>query len=72
MVVETVPVAPDSQFRLVPCECGGNPNYWHFTGESIPVSHWMVSCPDCKRKTKKAYQARHDAQLEWNEEMGVK
>lgn len=72
MFVETVPVAPDSQFRLVPCECGCEPVYHHYMGEAIPVDHWGVKCLKCKRGTKRYYQARHDAQLAWNTEMGVK
>ena len=60
--------APDSQYRLRPCkECKGDNvayvEYVHPEG-----TRWRVVCFDCGHTVDTAAQARHAAQLAWNEE----
>ena len=71
MIEETIKPDQDSQFRLLPCECGGEPVYEKHISSANPEGAWCVCCPVCKRGTKKYYQVRHDAQQEWNKAMGV-
>ena len=66
MLIETIKPEPDSQFRLLKCECGREPVYQKHQIQAVPYGLWCVICPSCHRGTKKYYQARHDAQLEWN------
>lgn len=66
MITEKIKPAPDSQFRLVPCECGGEPIYRHMIGEAIKFDVWDVYCPTCGEETGSFGLIRHDAQLLWN------
>lgn len=57
--------APDSQFRLLPCECGSEDVvYQSFQGMS--GTDYRVKCLNCGRRTFWRL-CRHDAQVAWNE-----
>lgn len=64
-MIEFVTPAPDSQFRLVPCSCGGEPVYRHYISELSSAELWAVYCPVCGKRTS-AHPVRHDAQIVWN------
>lgn len=72
MLAETIKPDRDSQFRLLPCNCGGEPVYQRHQIPTVPYDVWSVVCPACQRGTTKYYKVRRDAQLEWNKGMGVK
>lgn len=64
-VIEIKKPVPDSQWRLVPCECGSdNVAYVHY--EARGGEAWRVTCFDCGRTVDKGRRVRHDAQLAWN------
>lgn len=61
-----VNVDPDSQYRLVPCECGNaEPAYIWRAQAAAKCTEWAVVCTRCRKATK-WHPIRHDAQLEWN------
>ena len=53
--------APESQYRLVPCDCGNDQPVYIARCDG----KWQVKCLDCRKKTD-AFQAQHDAQVHWN------
>lgn len=59
--------APDSQFRLLPCDCGSEDVVYQ-SCPSIHGDEYRVKCLNCGRKTS-WYPCRHDAQCAWNEEV---
>ena len=62
--------APDSQYRLKPCKCtSDNVAYVHYNGRG--GAKWRVQCFYCGHTVDKGYRVRHDAQLAWNEAVGV-
>lgn len=65
-VVEIVKPDPDSQYRLIPCNCGSSEvvyaKYIAPTGSPL----WRTVCMDCGAKVDTGRSTRHDAQLEWN------
>ena len=66
-VIEIKKADPDSQYRLVPCECGSdNVAYVHYNGRGGAA--WRVECFDCGRIVDKGCRVRHDAQVKWNKE----
>lgn len=65
MITEIVKAEPDSQFRLVPCECGGEVVYEHFIAGALHTDFWKVKCLGCGLHTF-ACTVRHDAQCDWN------
>lgn len=71
MFTETVKPDPDSQYRLVPCKCGGEPFYRHWFGAE--GEYWRAECPKCGRRSV-TRTIRHEVQIDWNMEMkgGVK
>lgn len=67
-VIEIIPADPESQFRLLNCKCGGdNAAYVHY--EVDGGTAWRVECFDCGFTVDKGHRARHDAQVEWNQEV---
>lgn len=68
MLIEKVKPAPDSQYRLVPCRCGGEPVYHHLEYDWTDVDYWRVACPVCGRQTTD-FHIKHDAQIDWNTDM---
>lgn len=65
-VLEIIYPDPDSQYRLLPCECTSTNvayvKYQHRAGEL-----WLVRCFDCgKMLTADRKVPRHDLQLLWN------
>lgn len=69
MLVETIKPDTDSQFRLVPCLCGGEPVYRHWFGAA--GEYWKVECPKCGRHNC-ASTIRHEVQVDWNMAMKSK
>lgn len=63
MLKETIKPDPDSQYRLLPCKCGGEPVYQHWFGAA--GDYWKVECPKCGRHIC-AGTIRHELQIEWN------
>lgn len=56
---------PDSQYRLLPCECGGA-NAAYYRRITIPGGvEWAVGCQVCGKMTR-WWPIRHHAQIEWN------
>ena len=72
MIVTKIKPDPDSQYRLIPCSCGGEPEYVQYGFDALQVDYWSVECPVCKKGTSRYYHIRHDAQIEWNHGEGVK
>ena len=62
---------PDSQYRLKPCKkCqSDNVAYVHYDGRG--GAKWRVQCFDCGHTVDKGNKVRHDAQLAWNEAVGL-
>lgn len=65
MTVEVLKADPDSQYRLVPCRCGGEPEYHHIIHDVQQRDSWIVYCPECGAHTF-ASNVRHHAQIAWN------
>lgn len=55
---------PDSQFKLLPCRCGGQNVGYQSTITGGKKEH-RAKCPDCGQRTP-WFQCRHDAQVDWN------
>lgn len=68
MITAKIKPAPDSHYRLLPCNCGGEPLYHHLEYDFTDVDYWRVVCPVCGRQTTD-FHARHDAQIDWNTDM---
>lgn len=65
-VVEIIKPDPDSQYRLVPCDCGSHEVvYARYIGPGGP-QYWRVVCTDCKKTVDLQGTVRHDVQVEWN------
>lgn len=62
-VVETVIPDPDSQYRLRPCRCRGEPAY-----QKLSDGSWRVRCEGCGL-TSGSKPVRHDVQVYWNKNM---
>lgn len=58
----------DSQFKLLPCRCGGKEARYQETITGGREQH-RVKCPDCGQRTP-WFHCRHDAQLDWNGRFG--
>lgn len=65
VVVETLSPDPDSQYRLRPCGCRGEPVY-----QKLSDGSWRVCCEGCGAVCD-PYTVRHDAQVYWNEKMAA-
>ena len=55
--------APDSQYRLVPCDCGNDQPVYVVGCDGL----WRVLCLECKHETK-GFTVQHEAQVAWNKE----
>lgn len=67
-VIKIVKPVPDSQFRLLSCNCGSdNVAYVKYRQEDTAEDAWKVSCFDCGRTVDKVDAVQHDAQRSWNE-----
>lgn len=57
---------PDSQYRLIPCECGST-EVGYIRRISTPPYRveWAACCPACGKMTR-YWQIKHTAQIEWN------
>lgn len=64
-VIQIIKPDPDSQYRLIPCDCGGDnvafEQYQHGDDEL-----WRVRCFDCGLTVDSGTGIRHEAQLGWN------
>lgn len=59
--------APDSQFRLLPCDCGSEDVVYQ-SSSGMSGTTYRVKCLNCGRRT--FWQlCRHDAQMIWNREV---
>lgn len=56
---------PDSQFRLLPCDCGSKDVVYQ-SCSSIRGTEYQVKCLTCGRRSQ-WMPCRHDAQGVWNE-----
>jgi hypothetical protein len=65
-VVEMAEPAPDSQYRLVNCECGSADVVYLHCKDAFGQLVWRVKCMDCMAETRSCYTIRHDAQIAWN------
>lgn len=60
--------AQDSQFRLLPCDCGSEEVYYQ-SCSGMSGTACRVKCLNCGRRTP-WHDCRHDAQVVWNESAG--
>lgn len=58
----------DSQFKLLPCSCGGKSVRYQSTITGGREQH-RAKCPDCGQRTP-WFNCRHEAQLDWNGRFG--
>lgn len=64
--MEIIKPDPDSQFRLIPCECNGD-NVAYVKVYHPDGDRWRVQCFDCGKIVEIAEPAsRHDVQIIWN------
>ena len=68
MIKKIIKPDPRSHYRLLPCNCGGEPVYRNIEYDFTDVDYWRVACPTCGRQTTD-FHARHDAQVDWNTSM---
>ena len=70
-VIEIKKAEPDSQWRLRPCKKCGSENvaYEHHNGRGGAA--WRVKCFDCGYTVDKGNTVRHDAQVNWNKDVGA-
>lgn len=65
-VVEIITPAPDSQYRLIPCDCGNPaPVYAKYITQDNAEA-WRVVCTYCGKTVDINTTVRHQAQLAWN------
>lgn len=68
-VVDIKKPESDSQYRLVPCQCGSDQVVYlqikSYAGQKV----WVVRCMDCGKQTRPDTMVRHTAQRRWNEEV---
>ena len=57
---------PDSQYRLVKCQCGSD-NVAYVRYEDQGEELWRAQCFDCGR-TSMGAKIQHETQLAWNKE----
>ena len=55
--------APDSRYRLVPCECGNDQPVYVIGEDGL----FRVRCLECNKETG-GFAAQHEAQVCWNKE----
>jgi ribosomal protein S27E len=63
--VRMIKPEPDSQFRLVNCDCGSDQVAYlqlRIRGQLV----WVVRCMDCGKQTTPDTMVRHTAQTRWN------
>lgn len=63
-VIEIKVPQPDSQYRLVKCQCGSD-NVAYVRYEDQGEELWRGQCFDCGR-TGNGAKVRHEAQVMWN------
>ena len=64
-VIQILPAAPDSHFRLVPCPVCGSTNVCYVQHEGNGDEYWQAECGDCHHIGMPAAK-RHVAQEMWN------
>lgn len=71
-VLETIKPAPDSHFRLLPCECTGD-NVAYEKYKAPDGERWRVRCFDCGKITDPGRPTpRHEVQVLWNRRIYAK
>ena len=60
--------AQDSQFRLLPCDCGSDDVVYQ-SSSGMSGTSYRVKCLNCGRRTP-WHCFRHDAKVEWNAIVG--
>ena len=64
---EIIKPAPDSQYRLRPCESCGGDNVAYVQYQTPTGDAWRVQCFDCGKIADPGQPApRHEVQLLWN------
>lgn len=64
--LEIIKPEPDSQYRLVPCDCKGD-NVAYVKVYNPEGERWRVQCFDCGKIVDLGQPGpRHDVQLIWN------
>ena len=65
-VVKIIKPDPDSQYRLIPCDCGSSEVVYAQYIDPTGAYLWRTVCTDCGATVDPGTSIRHDAQLEWN------
>lgn len=65
-VVQIIKPDPDSQYRLVPCDCRSVEVIYAQYITPAGALLWRVVCTDCGATVDPQTDVRHDAQLAWN------
>jgi len=65
-VVEITKPAPDSQYRLRPCNCGSQEVVYAQYIDAAGATRWRVVCMDCGATADTGTSVRHEVQLAWN------
>lgn len=67
--MEIIKPDPDSQYRLIQCDCGGD-NVAYVKIHHPDGDRWRVQCFDCGKTVETVQPApRHDVQTTWNKRM---
>lgn len=66
-VVEITKPAPDSQYRLCPCECGSQEVIYAQYIDAAGAPMWRVVCTDCGATVDIHTDVKHQVQLAWND-----
>lgn len=65
-VVQIIKPAPDSQYRLCPCDCGSTEVVYAQYTDAAGAPMWRVVCMDCGKTVDLHDSRRHQVQLVWN------
>lgn len=65
-VAQIIHPAPDSQYRLTPCDCGSTQVVYAQYIDQDGGLLWRVVCTDCGATVDERTPIRHQAQMAWN------
>ena len=66
-VVQITKPDPDSQYRLIPCDCGSQEVVYAQYIDAAGAPMWRVVCTDCGATVDIHTNVKHQAQLAWND-----